>query len=57
MNFKKMDEKDFVFINKRLSAKEKKEFSEFLKTRKQKTIKRKIRSSRTRKRSISTTGK
>ncbi len=34
INFKKMDEKDFVFINKPLSEKEEKEFSEFLKNRK-----------------------
>ena len=34
INFKKMDEKDFVFVNKPLSAKEEKEFSEFLKSRK-----------------------
>ena len=36
INFKKMDEKDFVFVNKPLSAKEEKEFSEFLKSRKAK---------------------
>ena len=35
-NFKKMDEKDFVFVNKPLSEKEEKEFSKFLKTRKTK---------------------
>lgn len=33
VNFKKMDEKDFVFINKPLSAQEEKEFSDFLKNR------------------------
>ncbi len=33
INFKKMDEKDFVFVNKPLSEKEEKEFSEFLKSR------------------------
>lgn len=37
INFKKMDEKDFVFVNKPLSYKEEKEFSEFLKSRKTKT--------------------
>ncbi len=31
INFKKMDDKDFVFVNKPLSKKEEKEFSEFLK--------------------------
>jgi hypothetical protein len=36
INFKKMDDKDFVFINKPLSAKDEKEFSEFLKLRKTK---------------------
>lgn len=35
-----MDDKDFVFINKPLSAKDEKEFSDFLKSRKTK-IKRK----------------
>jgi hypothetical protein len=34
INFKKMDDKDFVFINKTLSEKEEKAFSEFLKKRK-----------------------
>ena len=34
INFKKMDEKDFVFVNKSLTQKEEKEFSNFLKTRK-----------------------
>ena len=34
VNFKKMDEKDFVFVNKSLTQKEEKEFSSFLKTRK-----------------------
>ena len=37
INFKKMDDKDFVFINKPLSNKEEKEFSDFLKSRKIKT--------------------
>ncbi|WP_169719532.1 hypothetical protein [Olivibacter sitiensis] len=36
IDFKKMDEKDFVFVNKPLSEKEEKEFSEFLKARKAK---------------------
>ena len=34
IDFKKMDEKDFVFVNKILSDKEEKQFSEFLKSRK-----------------------
>ncbi len=33
-NFKKMDDHDFVFVNKPLTAKEEKEFSNFLKERK-----------------------
>lgn len=33
-----MDDNDFVFINKTLTTKEEKEFSEFLKKRKQKNI-------------------
>ena len=33
VNFKKIDEKDFVFINKPLNQKEEKEFSDFLKLR------------------------
>ena len=36
INFKKMDDKDFVFVNKPLSDKEEKEFSNFLKSRKTK---------------------
>ena len=36
INFKKMDDKDFVFVNKPLSEKEEKEFSDFLKSRKTK---------------------
>lgn len=36
IDFKKMDDKDFVFVNKSLSDKEEKEFSEFLKSRKTK---------------------
>lgn len=38
INFKKMDEKDFVFINKKLSDKNEKEFSDFLKNRKTKRL-------------------
>ena len=34
INFKKMDDKDFVFVNKPLTAKEEKEFSDFLQSRK-----------------------
>ncbi len=37
IDFRKMDEKDFVFVNKPLSDKEEKEFSDFLKSRKEKT--------------------
>lgn len=37
INFKKMDDKDFVFVNKSLSNKEEKEFSDFLKSRRVKT--------------------
>ena len=37
INFKKMDDKDFVFVNKPLSNKVEKEFSDFLKSRKKKT--------------------
>jgi hypothetical protein len=33
-NFKKMDDHDFVFVNKPLTQKEDKEFSDFLKVRK-----------------------
>ena len=33
-NFKKMDDHDFVFVNKPLTTKEEKEFSDFLKARK-----------------------
>jgi hypothetical protein len=36
IDFKKMDEKDFVFVNKPLSGKEEKAFSDFLKSRKTK---------------------
>lgn len=34
VNFKKMDEHDFVFVNKPLTATEEKEFSNFLRERK-----------------------
>ena len=33
-NFKKLDDRDIVFVNKPLTPKEEKEFSDFLKTRK-----------------------
>ena len=36
INFKKMDDNDFVFINKPLTNKEEKEFSDFLLARKSK---------------------
>jgi hypothetical protein len=36
INFKKMDDKDFVFVSKPLSDKEEKAFSDFLKFRKTK---------------------
>jgi hypothetical protein len=35
-NFKKMDDHDFVFVNKPLTAAEEKKFSDFLKARKSK---------------------
>ena len=38
INFKKMDDKDFVFINKNLSEKDEKEFSYFLKKRKTRNL-------------------
>jgi hypothetical protein len=34
INFKKMDDKDFVFINKELNEEDDKAFSDFLKSRK-----------------------
>jgi len=37
IDFKKMDDKDFVFVKKALTKKEDKEFSDFLKSRKTKT--------------------
>ncbi len=42
INFKKMDDKDFVFVSKPLSDKEEKEFSDFLKSRKTKVRKTRI---------------
>jgi hypothetical protein len=42
INFKKMDDKDFVFVSKPLSDKEEKEFSDFLKSRKMKARKTRI---------------
>lgn len=39
INFKKMDYKDFVFLNKPLTKKEEKDFSDFLKSRKKKAKK------------------
>jgi hypothetical protein len=36
-NFKKMDDHDFVFINKPMTVTEEKEFSDFIKSRKSKT--------------------
>jgi hypothetical protein len=38
INFKKMDDKEFVFINKNLSEKDDKEFSNFLKKRKTRNL-------------------
>lgn len=38
INFKKMDDKDFVFINKPLSDLDDKAFSDFLKNRKAKSL-------------------
>ena len=52
-NFKKMDDQDFIFINKPLSAEEEKEFSEFLKILKSKNkVKRKINSTIRKKREL-----
>lgn len=42
-NFKKMDEHDFIFVNKPLTQKEEKEFSDFLKSRKSVKAKRTLR--------------
>jgi hypothetical protein len=41
IDFKKMDDKDFVFISKPTSDKDDKAFSEFLKSRKQKSLQKK----------------
>jgi len=38
IDFKKMDDKDFVFINKPLNDKDDKAFSDFLKNRKAKSV-------------------
>ena len=38
IDFKKMDDKDFVFINKPLSDSDDKSFSDFLKNRKAKSL-------------------
>jgi hypothetical protein len=38
IGFKKVDDKDFVFVNKPLSNKDDKAFSDFLKKRKTKTL-------------------
>jgi hypothetical protein len=38
INLKKIDEKDFVFINKALNEKEDKEFSDFLRNRKKRKL-------------------
>lgn len=35
-NFKKMDDHDFVFVNKPMTVTEEKEFSDFIKSRKSK---------------------
>jgi hypothetical protein len=42
INLKKIDEKDFVFINKALNDKEDKEFSDFLRNRKNRKLRAKI---------------
>ncbi len=46
INFKKMDEKDFVFVKKLLNEEEEKAFSEFLRARKTKTRRAKTTSSK-----------
>lgn len=38
IDFKKLDDKDFVFINKPLNEKDDKAFSDFLKARKEKSL-------------------
>ena len=42
INFKKIDDKDFVFVKTSLSKQDDKEFSEFLKTRKSRLTKRRV---------------
>lgn len=46
IDFKKMDNKDFVFINKVLNDKEDKAFSDFLKNRESKPARTKIKKRR-----------
>lgn len=41
-NVKKIDEKDFVFVNRMFTKNEEKDFSDFLKRRKRGTTKRQI---------------
>lgn len=38
IDFKKIDDKDFVFINKKLTEEEEKAFSDFLKSRKKRSL-------------------
>ena len=38
IDFKKMDEKDFIFVNRHLSNEEDKSFSDFLKNRGKKSL-------------------
>ncbi len=42
VNFKRMDDKDFVFLNKPQTAKADKEFSDFLKVRKSKLKRKRV---------------
>jgi len=42
INLKKIDDKDFVFINKALNEKEDKAFSDFLRTRKSRKLRSKL---------------
>lgn len=52
-NYKKMDDQDFIFINKPLTVEEEKEFSEFIKNLKSKNkVKRKIKSTVRKKREL-----
>ena len=52
-NYKKMDDQDFIFINKPLTSAEEKEFSEFIKNLKAKNkVKRKIKSAVKKKREL-----